>query len=543
MKTKKPYNTSIPGTAARFLLASALLGFSLDPSIAQDSKKEEAPPAAAPGKELPPPDRGNSGVRLDFRGVALETVLNHLSEAAGYIIVVEPEVKGKLDTKIDVWSNQSVSQEEALTILNSALSRAGCAAIRNGRTLTIVTKEEAKKRDLPVKSGSNPAEIPRNDDMVTQVLPIRFINAAQLTKDLQPLVSDKATMTANESGNALVITDTQINIHRFAEIIHALDTSVSSASMVKVFPLRFADAKQLSTVIRDLFPATGTGQNAGGGGGGAGRGGGGFGGFGGVGGVGGAAGGGGGGGGGTTGGSSSSGRPGASRVIASADEYSNSLIVSAPDDVMPTIEDMVKTVDTPVQDVTEVRVFRLKNSDPNEMADMLANLFPDDSRSTDSNNRQQVRFGGGPFGGAFGGGGAGGRGGAAAAGDTSERAKRKGRVLAVADPRTSSLVVSTSHDLMTQIGPMIEQLDASPAKRQRVFVYSLENADTKEVEQVLRSMFERTSTQNNRNNSQQDSVLTTRSTSSQATGVGSSRNSSGSGFGGNGGTGGGRSTP
>ena len=118
---------------------------------------------------------------------------------------------------------------------------------------------------------------------------------------------------------------------------------------------------------------------------------------------------------------------------------------------------------------------------------------------------------------------------------------KKGRVLAVPDSRTSSIVVSASHDLMVQIAPMIEQLDGNPAKRQRVYVYSLENADVKEVEQVLRGMFERTTTQNNRNNSQQESVLTTRSTASQNTGVGNARNSTGSsGFGNSGGA---RSTP
>ncbi len=223
-------------------------------------------------------------------------------------------------------------------------------------------------------------------------------------------------------------------------------------------------------------------------------------------------------------------------MIASADEYSNSLIVSAPDDVMPTIEDMVKGIDTPVQDVTEVRVFRLKNSDPTEMADLLGNLFPDESRSTDGNNRGQVRFGGGAFGGAFGGGGN--RGGATGA--DSERSKKKGRVLAVADSRTSSVVVSSSHDLMVQIGQMIEQLDASPAKRQKVYIYSLQNADVKGVEQVLRGMFERSSTQNNRNNSQQESVLTTRSSSAQNSGVGNNGNTGGSAFGNSGGA---RSTP
>ena len=114
-------------------------------------------------------------LRLNFRGAPLETVLNYLSEAAGFIIVLETEVKGK----IDVWSNQPVSQEEALEILNSALNKNGYAALRNGRTLTIVGKEAARRREIPVKTGNDPVRIPRSDGMVTQIIPIRYINAAQ----------------------------------------------------------------------------------------------------------------------------------------------------------------------------------------------------------------------------------------------------------------------------------------------------------------------------------------------------------------------------
>src|SRR5947208_1394601 len=37
---------------------------------------------------------GEKGLRLNFRGVPLEWVLDYLSDAAGFIIVAETEVKG-----------------------------------------------------------------------------------------------------------------------------------------------------------------------------------------------------------------------------------------------------------------------------------------------------------------------------------------------------------------------------------------------------------------------------------------------------------------
>jgi type II secretory pathway component GspD/PulD (secretin) len=475
-------------------------------------------------------------LRLNFRGVALEMVLNYLSDAAGFIIVLDTEVKGK----VDVWSNQPVTQDEALGILDTVLSKNGYAAIRNGRTLTIVSKESAKKRDIPVKSGSNPNSIPKTEEIVTQIIPIRFISASQLTQNLQALLPSSSELTANEAGNALIMTDTQINIRRITEIIRALDTSIAGATTIRVFPLRFADSKELANVIKELFPAQDT-RNTGGGnnnnGGFPGRGafgGGGFpgGGFPGGGNFGGGQ---GGNAGRTAGGNGAATRASASRVVAVADERSNSVIINAPDDVLPEIEDLITRVDTSVEDITELRVFRLRYADPSEMADVLSGLFPDDSRNSDS-TRSQVRFGGGGFN--FGGGGA-----ARTTGGTdSDRAKKKGKVLAIADQRTSSVIVSAAHQLMDQIGQVVSQLDSNPARKQKVFVYDLQNADPQQVQEVLRNLFENQQTQNrnNRSSSQnQSSALTTRATQ-QNNNNNRATTGFGGGNGGGGGTGGGR---
>ncbi len=492
-----------------------VLGLSLAASVgarifAQDNSIEAAPTTAAPATPVP----NGEMLQLNFRGAPLETVLNYLSEAAGYIIVAETEVTGK----IDAWSKQPVTQEEALAILESALSRNGYTAIRNGRTLTIVSKDSARKRDIPVKSGNNPDTIPRDEQVITQIIPVRFISATQLTTDLQPLLPSEATMTANDAGNALVITDTQASIKRLTEIIRALDTSLASSTSVRVYPLRFADAKEVATVIKELFPAQPTGNagnNRGGGGGG-------FPGFGGFGGN---------RGGGTPAAASGSGnRAAASRVVAVADEHSNSLIVNAPEDALPGIEELVRSIDTNVVDVTELRVFRLEYADPSEMATVLSGLFPDETQTNNNNQRGQVRFGG------FGGFGS--RGGNTAS-TSSERAKKKGRVVAVPDARTSSVIVSADRELMDQISAMVKQLDADPSRKQKVYVYDLENADPQQVQEVLRNLFESQDTANRstQNRNQQGSALTTRS-AQQLQNQNQRGAGAGGGFGGGGGGGG-----
>src|SRR5437016_11315 len=123
---------------------------------------DKKPPVEVPEKSAS--DLGDKGLRLNFRGVPLEMVLNYLSDAAGFIIVLETKVEGK----VDVWSNQALNKDEAVNLLNTILNKNGYAAIRNGRTLTIVSRDEAKKRDIPVKVNGNASGIPKSDEMVTQ---------------------------------------------------------------------------------------------------------------------------------------------------------------------------------------------------------------------------------------------------------------------------------------------------------------------------------------------------------------------------------------
>src|SRR5262249_32784219 len=152
----------------------------------------------------------------------------------------------------------------AVELLNTVLSKNGYAAIRNGRTLKIVSRDEAKTKDVPVKSGNDPDEIPKSDEMVTQIITVRHANAAQLIQNLQPLLPSYArdALTAKGSGNALVLTAPQTDVRRMVEIVKALDDSISATSAIRVFPLRYADAKELATAVKELFQPQGQqGQN------------------------------------------------------------------------------------------------------------------------------------------------------------------------------------------------------------------------------------------------------------------------------------------
>jgi type II secretory pathway component GspD/PulD (secretin) len=460
-----------------------------------------APTTSAPATATVAPDDSTNtaefspdkGLVFKFRGVPLETVLNYMSKAAGFIIHPEVSINGT----VDAYSDQPLSKDEALNLVEHILSDNGYAVTRDGRILTIISAVEAKRSTIPVIKFTSLNDIPRNSEVATYIIPVRTLNPVALLNNLRPLIGSDTDLQANESANSLIITDSQSNIRRIANIVMELDSVSSSINTIEVFPLKYADAKSLADLVKELFPSaasTANGQAGAGGnfgrfgggrGGFGGFGGGGFGGFGGFGGLGGGAGGGGAGG---AGGAANSGSTPQSRVAATSDDHSNSLIVSAPEDLIPTIRELVEKLDQPIEDVTEVKLFHLKNADCTEMANMLTSVFPDPNSGNDASG-SRIQFGnargvraGNPFGAFFGAG-------APQSTGESQYMKKMANVIAVPDPRTQSLVVSASKDLMPQITDMIDELDDVDAGSMHVYRISLENADPQDVLQILQDIY------------------------------------------------------
>ena len=194
----------------------------------------------------------------------------------------------------------------------------------------------------------------------------------------------------------------------------------------------------------------------------------------------------------------------ASRVVAISEERTNSLVVSAPSDVIPTIEQLVKEMDRTIEDVTEIEVFKLQNADAYEMAEVLTNLFSDKDEIESS--RGGYRFG------SYGrssSSSSSSRSRSSSSGNSSERMLQQKKVVAVADPRTNSVIVSATAELMAQIALMVERLDDNKAKQQKVYTYSLQNADVEGVSEILRNMFEQ---QNGNFNSRETAAAVTSKT-------------------------------
>ena len=420
-------------------------------------------------------------ISMRFKDASLDHVLEFLSEVTGYTIVKSAD----LDMRVTIISPDNMPVDAAFSVLNSILAIKGYTSIVNGQSAKIVPLEGVKLEATPIQIGSDPDTIKSEDTIVTQVMPLASADATQLVKDLKDFVPQYGVMTAYGRSNTLIITASSANIKRLAQIVKQLDISMADLIKIEVFSLQYANATQLADVITKLYEkprdteaaAEQERQQRGR----RGR-------FGGRGGAGGND------AGDETATAESSPTEGGSlqllgTVKAVADANTNSLIVSASQQNLGVIRGLVEELDTKRFSEPETRVFSLRYGDATQVATELNQAFSSAARNV---------FTGGGFGG---GGGRGGRGGRRFFQEQQQERNRQQNqqggqgvlglpeLTAVPDPRTNSVMVTTTAQQMESIGQLIEQLDRDIADfAEDTRVIALEHADAANVSAVLNNL-------------------------------------------------------
>jgi len=337
------------------LAAITAVGLTAGLAVAQTTTTQ---PTSRPIRELTGVVQKNGKMTLNFQDASIDVILDELSSAAGFIVVKEVKPQGR----VTLVSRQPISPDEAISLLNTVLRNANYAAIQQDRILKIVDASAAKRLNIPVHTGSDPDKIANTDELITQVIPLKYADATQLKTDLQPLVSPDADFTSNASSNALVITDTSANVRRVVQIVADLDTSVADSIDVKVFQLVYASSTDAAKLINDVFGnldssrPQGSNENAGGPGG--------PGGFGGRGGF-----------GRMMQQAMAAGQSKRAKVTAAADTRTNSVVVTGPADALVNVADVIKKLDSNPEAQQNVFVYRLRNAQALNLEAVMNALF------------------------------------------------------------------------------------------------------------------------------------------------------------------------
>ena len=181
-------------------------------------------------------------VTLNFSDADLVAVINSVSQITGKNFIIDPRVKGK----VTVVSSKPLNETEVYNVFLSILQVHGFATVPTENAIKIIPDATAKQSAAPFDSASrNPG-----DQLITRVLTIDHINAAQLVPILRPLVAQQGHLAAYPTTNVLIISDRASNIQRIDRIISEMDKKVDSG--IEIIKLRNAFAAEVVRLITSL---------------------------------------------------------------------------------------------------------------------------------------------------------------------------------------------------------------------------------------------------------------------------------------------------
>src|SRR5437016_2484755 len=191
------------------------------------------PPTAPP---VPPAQRGRFVV-LNFDSADIETVVHAASEIVGFNYVLAPDVRGK----VTVQTSGRIPQEDVFGVLLAILEVHGFTAVKSGNLYKIVRIEGARERAVPTIVGLEPDPNRSADEIITQIVPVRFSSVADLATLLRPLVSQRGNLVAHRETNVLMVTDSANNVRRLLDIIRMVDVEIALDAL-QIIQSRYAYA-------------------------------------------------------------------------------------------------------------------------------------------------------------------------------------------------------------------------------------------------------------------------------------------------------------
>jgi general secretion pathway protein D len=192
----------------------------------------------------------------NFKDADITQIVQAVAAATGKSFILDPRVRAQ----VTMYSSAPMSPPAFYQAFLSILEVYGFIAVPAGNNIEkIVPDADARQMpgvDLPSTVSAT------SDEIVTQVIAVKNVSAAELVPILRPMVQQYGHLAAYPPSNILIINDRASNVHRMMAIIQRIDQIGNQD--VDVMPLQNASASDVVRTIQSLYQSQGAMQEGGG---------------------------------------------------------------------------------------------------------------------------------------------------------------------------------------------------------------------------------------------------------------------------------------
>lgn len=187
----------------------------------------------------------------NYKEADLRQIVEAVSAITGRNFIIDPRVRAQ----VTLLSSQPMSPDAFYAAFLSILEVHGYVAVPAGDLIKILPDANARQVPGLETAAGAPGGA---DEIVTQVITVRNVGAAQLVPILRPLIPQYGHLAAHQASNMLIISDRAANVSRLLRIINRIDHGADAE--IEVLPLEHASASDVVRVVTALQQATSGGE-------------------------------------------------------------------------------------------------------------------------------------------------------------------------------------------------------------------------------------------------------------------------------------------
>lgn len=181
----------------------------------------------------------------NFREADIREIVSAVGDITGKSFIIDPRV----NAKVTILSSTEMSADAFYETFLSILQVHGYVAVGTGDLIKIVPDATARQYAGPLGTGAAAGD----DDIITQVVAVQNVGAAQLVPILRPLIPQYGHLAAHPGSNMLIISDRAANVSRMITIIRRIDQA--NDEDVEVVRLEHASAAEIVRIMTALTSA------------------------------------------------------------------------------------------------------------------------------------------------------------------------------------------------------------------------------------------------------------------------------------------------
>ncbi|OXL40608.1 type II secretion system protein GspD [Enterobacter mori] len=191
-----------------------------------------------------------------FKNTDIREFIDTVSRNLNKTILVDPSVQGT----VSVRTYNVLSEEEYYQFFLSVLDLYGLSVIpMDNGMVKVVRSSVARTAGVPVADSKNPG---KGDEIITRVVRMENVPVRELAPLLRQLndASGIGNVVHFEPSNVLLLTGKASVVNRLVDLVERVDRS--GMQRREIVPLRYASAKELSDMLNNLNNEEQKGQNA-----------------------------------------------------------------------------------------------------------------------------------------------------------------------------------------------------------------------------------------------------------------------------------------